>query len=129
MALKTTGKRRGRAYSYKAYLDRLRDGTDLDVVAGLPEPTKSLRRRAERPREDQAKTSPCSSGGGRLAGAARRRLHDRRLFAIHRPIWVTERLTAPGYNGSRRQGPRPLVAIPCYVTLRPLPRKFGVRPQ
>jgi hypothetical protein len=46
----TTGKRRGRAYSYKAYLDRLRDGTDLDVGAGRPEPTKSPRPRTKRPR-------------------------------------------------------------------------------
>jgi len=46
----TTGKRRDRAYSYKAYLDRLRDGTDLDVGAGPPEPTRSRRRRTKRSR-------------------------------------------------------------------------------
>lgn len=32
--VETTGKRRDRAWSYGAYLDRLRDGTDLDVGPG-----------------------------------------------------------------------------------------------
>jgi Fic family protein len=41
----TTGKRRDRAYSYRAYLDRLRDGTDLDVEAGPLQRTGSTRPR------------------------------------------------------------------------------------
>jgi len=44
----TTGKRRDRAYSYKAYLDLLRDGTDLDLRASSPKVTRS-RRRPPRP--------------------------------------------------------------------------------
>jgi Fic family protein len=32
--VETTGKRRDRAWSYRAYLDRLRDGTDVDVAPG-----------------------------------------------------------------------------------------------
>jgi Fic family protein len=48
--IETTGKRRDRAYSYKAYLDLLRDGTDLDVGAGPPEPTRSRRHRTKRSR-------------------------------------------------------------------------------
>jgi predicted transcriptional regulator len=46
--VETTGKRRGRAYSYKAYLDRLREGTDLEVTAGAP--IEPRRRRTTRPR-------------------------------------------------------------------------------
>jgi Fic family protein len=45
----TTGKRRDRAYSYKAYLDLLRDGTDLDLRASTPKVTRS-RRRLQRPK-------------------------------------------------------------------------------
>jgi Fic family protein len=46
--VESTGKRRDRAWSYEAYLNRLRDGTDLDVSAG-PVVTKPPRR-ARRPR-------------------------------------------------------------------------------
>jgi Fic family protein len=48
--IETTGKRRDRAYSYKAYLDRLRDGTDLDVGLGPPEPTRPRRLLTKRSR-------------------------------------------------------------------------------
>lgn len=46
--VETTGKRRDRAWSYRAYLDLLRDGTDLDVSAGPASPMKA-RRPARRP--------------------------------------------------------------------------------
>jgi len=42
--VETTGKRRDRAYSYEAYLDLLRDGTDLDLRASTPKVTRSRRR-------------------------------------------------------------------------------------
>jgi Fic family protein len=41
----TTGKRRDRAYSYKAYLDLLRDGTDLELGARPPRLASSRRHR------------------------------------------------------------------------------------
>jgi hypothetical protein len=40
----TTEELRDRAYSYKAYLDMLRDGTDLDLRASRPQVTRSRRR-------------------------------------------------------------------------------------
>jgi hypothetical protein len=46
--VETTGKRRDRSWSYRAYLDQLRDGTDLDVSAGpaAPAPPAKPRRTA-----------------------------------------------------------------------------------
>ena len=38
--VETTGKRRDRAWSYRAYLDRLRDGTDLDASTGPAAPAR-----------------------------------------------------------------------------------------
>ncbi len=46
----TTGKRRDRAYSYKAYLDLVRDGTDLEIHAGPPELIRPRRRPTRRTR-------------------------------------------------------------------------------
>jgi Fic family protein len=43
--VETTGKRRDRSWSYRAYLDRLRDGTDLDVSEGPTAPTRPAKRR------------------------------------------------------------------------------------
>jgi Fic family protein len=42
----TTGKRRDRAYSYKAYLDILRSGTDLELGATTPRLTRPSQRRS-----------------------------------------------------------------------------------
>lgn len=44
--VETTGKRRDRAWSYRAYLDQLRDGTDLDVSAGPAVATQPAKRRS-----------------------------------------------------------------------------------
>jgi Fic family protein len=46
----TTGRRRDRAYSYRAYLDRLRDGTDLDVGRGPLASTRPRQGPTKRPR-------------------------------------------------------------------------------
>jgi Fic family protein len=43
--VETTGKRRDRAWSYRAYLDRLRDGTDLDVSANPVAPARPAKPR------------------------------------------------------------------------------------
>ncbi len=43
--VETTGKRRDRAWSYRAYLDRLRDGTDLDAPAGPAAATRPAKAR------------------------------------------------------------------------------------